>query len=58
MMDASMGQITHLFVSNGLLTKEKKLLPIHWVTVLGEDEIRLGVTKPLVDELADFSSDR
>lgn len=55
--DSSMAHITHLLVSNGLLTKEKKLLPIHWVTVLGEDEIRLGVKKSSVDELADVSND-
>lgn len=55
--DSSMGQITHLLVSNGLLTKERKLLPIDWVTVLGQDEIRLGVKKSSVDELADVSND-
>lgn len=55
--DSSMEQVTHFLVSNGLLTKEKKLLPIHWVTVLGEDEIRLGVKKSSVDELADVSND-
>jgi uncharacterized protein YrrD len=54
--DPSMARITHLLVSNGLLTKEKKLLPIHWVTLLGEDEIRLGVKKSSVDELADVSN--
>jgi uncharacterized protein YrrD len=53
--DPSMDRITHLLVSNGLLTREKKLLPIHWVTVLGEDEIRLGVKKSSVDELMDVS---
>lgn len=56
--DSSMARITHLLVSNGLLTKEKKLLPIHWVTVLGEDEIRLGVKKSSVDELDDVSNDQ
>jgi uncharacterized protein YrrD len=55
--DSSTARVTHLLVSNGLLTKEKKLLPIHWVTVLGEDEIRLGVKKSSLDALADVSND-
>ena len=54
--DVSAEQITHLLISNGLITKEKKLVPIDWVTVLGEDEIHLRVDKPAVDELADVSA--
>jgi uncharacterized protein YrrD len=54
--DAAVEQITHLLISNGLITKEKKLLPIDWVTVLGEDEIHLRVNKLSVDELADVSA--
>lgn len=52
--DPSEEQITHLLISKGLLMKEKKLIPIKWVMMMGEDKVHLRVNKDSVDELDDM----
>jgi uncharacterized protein YrrD len=47
--------VTHLLVSTGMLTKEKKLVPINWVTTIGEHEIHLRVEKHALEALTDAS---
>jgi uncharacterized protein YrrD len=42
---------THLLVSKGLLSKEKKLIPITWVTIVADDEVQLTVEPSKLDEL-------
>jgi hypothetical protein len=44
-------QISHLLIAKGLISNGKKLIPIKWVTTLGEDEVYLRVKKDLVDKL-------
>src|SRR5579859_1258896 len=34
---------THLLVSKGLISKERKLIPITWVNIFSEDEVHLTV---------------
>ncbi len=46
-------QVTHLLISKGLLFKHKKLIPIKWVSMVGEEEIHLRVKQAAVEELAD-----
>lgn len=50
-------QVTHLLVSKGLLTEEKKLVPINWVETLGEEEIKLNVEEYSVQELESISTE-
>jgi uncharacterized protein YrrD len=45
------GEITHLLISQGLLLQERKLVPVDWVNVLGENEVRLVVTSALLEDL-------
>jgi len=49
--DASVDQITHLLIAKGMIAKEKKLIPIEWVTTMGEDEVHLRVNKDSVEKL-------
>ncbi len=49
--DPEFDQVTHLLVSNGLIAKERKLVPISWVMSLGEEEVLLRVKKPSVEKL-------
>jgi uncharacterized protein YrrD len=42
---------THMLVSHGLLFKEKKLIPVGWVTDINEDEISLGVHTSVLTRL-------
>ena len=44
-------KITHILISQGLLLQERKLVPVDWVSVLGEDEVRLVVTSALLEDL-------
>jgi sporulation protein YlmC with PRC-barrel domain len=53
--DVPADRATHLLVSSGLFSKETKLIPITWVTRIGEDEVHLRVAKDALDELADTS---
>lgn len=48
-------EVTHLLVSKGLLTKEKKLIPMKWVRALGEEKVQLRVKRSTVEKLADAS---
>jgi uncharacterized protein YrrD len=51
LVDPSVNQATHLIITQGLLVKERKLLPMKWVTMLGEDSVHLGVTEAEINEL-------
>jgi uncharacterized protein YrrD len=53
--DTSDTQITHLLISNGLIAREKKVIPIQWVMTMDEDEIHLRVEKSSIEELTDVS---
>jgi len=41
-------------ISQGLLLKERKLVPVRWVDVVGEDEVHLAVGSRLLDELREY----
>jgi uncharacterized protein YrrD len=49
--DAQGEHATHLLISQGKLSKEHRLIPIAWVSVLGEDEVHLTVEPRQVEEL-------
>ncbi|MCC6617225.1 MAG: PRC-barrel domain-containing protein [Anaerolineae bacterium] len=46
--------VTHFAISQGLLFKHEKLVPMNWVTRLNDDEIRLAVTSETLEHLPDF----
>jgi uncharacterized protein YrrD len=45
-----MGQITHLYVSKGLLVRAASLIPIQWVLRMGEDKVHLRLSKEAIEE--------
>jgi uncharacterized protein YrrD len=51
--DSDVDQVTDLIVSTGMFAREKRLIPMKWVMVVGEDEVRLRVNKESVEEFAD-----
>lgn len=51
--DPSMDRATHLIITQGLLVKEKTLIPMKWVMMLGEESVHLQVTEA---ELKEFDS--
>lgn len=52
--DAMADRATHLLISNGLLLKEKKLIPTLWISEVGEDEVHLTVGLRFLDQLREY----
>lgn len=48
--DPSADRASHLIVTHGLLVPEKKLIPMHWVMMLGEEKVHLNVTEAQIKE--------
>jgi len=49
--DPSVEQATHLIITQGLLVKDKRLIPMSWVMMLGEETVHLNVTEAQLREL-------
>jgi uncharacterized protein YrrD len=47
-------RMTHLIVSKGMLSKEKKLIPAHWISQVKEDKVELSVSSKLVENLKEY----
>jgi uncharacterized protein YrrD len=45
-------RITHLLISRGTISKEKKLIPSVWIKDIFEDSVRLSVGSKLIENLA------
>jgi len=56
-VDSENNNATHLVVGKGFLLKEHKLVPVLWVTQVGEDKVYLSVEASLFDRLPDHPSD-
>ena len=52
--DAETNHATHIIISQGLLFKDRKLIPTNWVKEAGEDEIILTVNTQLIDSLPEY----
>ncbi|HET7087727.1 MAG TPA: PRC-barrel domain-containing protein [Anaerolineae bacterium] len=51
LIDPQADRATHFLISKGLLLKETKIVPVQWVTNIGEDEVHLAVRSRLLNEL-------
>jgi uncharacterized protein YrrD len=52
--DSDTNQVTHFVISEGLLLKEQKLIPVDWISSIGEDSVRLAVKSRQVDDLPPY----
>jgi uncharacterized protein YrrD len=50
-------QVTHFVIERGALLKERKLIPIHWVESLGEEQVHLRVATQLLKQLPPYRED-
>jgi len=50
-VDANTKKATHFVLASGRLIRERKLIPIHWVTTLAEDKLQLEVGSRFLDRL-------
>jgi sporulation protein YlmC with PRC-barrel domain len=52
--DVNTDQVTHLVISEGVFLKEKKSVPIEWVTTIKEGEVHLAVGPKILETLPSF----
>lgn len=55
-VDRASNSVTHFLVSEGLLFKEKKLVPAHWVRTVEEDKVHLNVSSKMLERLPVYES--
>jgi uncharacterized protein YrrD len=46
--------VTHMVISAGLLFKERKLIPVNWISTIGEQEVRLSVNARTLEKLPSY----
>ncbi len=56
--DAATNRVTHLIISQGLLFKERKLIPTNWIKLAGEDDVILTVKTKVVHNLPDYKVEK
>lgn len=49
-------QVSHFVVSQGLLFKDRKLIPVGWVQDIGEEQVTLAVDAVFVSRLGSYES--
>jgi len=52
--DPSTDRVTHVIIKEGLLLKEKKLVPVEWISGVEENEIHLSVGSQIIDRLPKY----
>lgn len=53
-VDADSNKVTHFLVSQGLLFKDRKLVPAHWVSSVEENKVYLAVPSRLLERLPSY----
>jgi uncharacterized protein YrrD len=48
-------RVTHVLISQGLISKTRKLIPTMWVKQVLEDEVRLSISKNFVEDLPEYT---
>lgn len=53
-VDPDSNQATHFVISQGIFFKDRKLIPVHWVTSVEEDNVHLSVKSRLLERLPSY----
>ena len=51
---AESNRVTHILMSQGLLAKSYKLLPIHWVGAMTAERVDLGTSARVIEDLPEY----
>lgn len=54
LVDPQAERATHFIIKEGLIFKERKLIPATWVSTVGEDEVFLAVGTRVIDRLSEY----
>lgn len=57
-VDSQDHRVTHFVVSEGLLFKARRLIPVTWISTLGEQQVHLSVNARTLERLPAYKSDR
>ncbi|MFN2170910.1 MAG: PRC-barrel domain-containing protein [Candidatus Promineifilaceae bacterium] len=52
--DVAEDKVTHILISQGVFLKEKKLIPITWISNIKEGEVSLLISSQLVENLPEY----
>jgi hypothetical protein len=52
--DPQADRVTHFVITEGLLLKERKLIPSQWVSTMAEDRVKLAVGSDLLKSLPEY----
>ena len=47
-------EATHFIIAQGLIMKERRLIPTEWLSLVAEDEVRLSVDSRFVERLPEY----
>ena len=47
-------QVTHFVISQGVFFKDRKMVPVHWVRSVDENEVHLSVTSEVLEQLPSY----
>jgi sporulation protein YlmC with PRC-barrel domain len=56
LMDSGSKQATHILITKGLLSKERKLIPTFWVRDFADDEIHLAAPASVLEKLQPYEN--
>lgn len=54
LLEPETNQVTHFVVSQGVLFKDRKLIPVHWVKSVDEDNVHLAVSSEVLERLPTY----
>jgi uncharacterized protein YrrD len=54
LVDPESKQVTHFLISQGMLFKDRKLVPVHWVKSVEEETVTLGVNSQVLERLPSY----
>ena len=52
--DPNDDRVTHVVVSSGLLLKERRIIPAHWIDSVSDEEVHLSVASRLLERLPEY----
>jgi uncharacterized protein YrrD len=56
-MEEGSDRATHFVISEGLIFKDKKLIPTAWVETVGEKEIHLSIESHVLENMPEYTGD-
>lgn len=57
-VDEQDNRVTHFVVSEGILFKDRKLIPVTWISEIDEDEVHLTSNSGMLDRLPGYQTTR